>query len=90
MTRTVYKYPLMITDRQSIAMPTGAEILSVGIDPQGNLCLWVLVDPTLGPLQMNPFIVHVIGTGNRIPDAHMLKFVGSVTMSPFVWHVFVR
>lgn len=44
MKRTIWKYPLAITDTQNVMMPEGAEILSAQM--QGDtLCLWALVNP---------------------------------------------
>lgn len=44
MNKTIYKYPLDVTDVQEIKLPVGAEILTVQAQ-NGTLCLWALVDP---------------------------------------------
>ena len=45
MNKTIWKYQLDTTDKQTITMPFGAEILSVQM--QGlNPCMWVLVNPS--------------------------------------------
>ena len=68
-------------------MPKHGQILSTGIDPKGNLCVWVLVDP-LAPLVLRAFLC--VGTGNLIigHSFYDRKFIGTVVMTPFVWHVF--
>lgn len=42
--KTIYKYPLDVTDRQVIAMPEDAEILTVQVQ-NGKPMLWAVVDP---------------------------------------------
>ena len=77
-----------MTDRQFVEMPIGAEVLSVGIDNLGYLCVWATVDPDAAKLEMRQFMI--VGTGNEInADLLQWKFVGSAFMYPFIWHVFV-
>lgn len=81
---TVYKYPIQRGDSQWVAMPHGAKPLHVGLDPNGILCLWALVEESK-PMQDRR--VYVVGTGHPINfNAH---YVGSVNDGPYVWHVFV-
>ena len=84
---TVYKYPLEIKDRQIIEMPSYADILSVGLDPSGKLCLWALVN-TASYLWDEEIAIY--GTGNPIDtnEDESLGFIGSVRDGPFMWHVF--
>jgi hypothetical protein len=85
MSATIWKFPLEITDRQIIG-PV-ARVLSVGLDPAGVLCIWaeVIPDDTAGQGEAE---VVIVGTGNPLPFWKG-SFVGSVTMAPFVWHVYV-
>jgi hypothetical protein len=83
--KTIYKYPIKITDEQEIQMPAHANVLHVGLDPQGTPCLWAMVD-TAKP--MEPVSVLVVGTGNPMPF-EPLRHVGSFVQGPFVWHVFL-
>jgi len=87
MNNTIWKFPLEVTDHQSVVMPQGAHALSVGLDPQGQLCLWALVDPELDLL---PLEVVIVGTGHRSYLIEHLRFLGSVVQGSFVWHVFVE
>ena len=41
--RTIYKYPLVITDRQTRLLPANAEVLTVAAQ-HGQPCVWALVD----------------------------------------------
>ena len=81
--KTVWKYPLVITDRQSVRAPKGALPLTVQLQG-GTITLWMEVDPK-APLEDHYF--YVVGTGNEVPEKAML-FVGTVQMLPYVWHVF--
>jgi hypothetical protein len=83
--RTIYKYPLAITDQQTIEMPAGADILTAQFQ-YGTLCLWATVDTDN---QLTPRHIRIIGTGNPIPD-HTLAFIGTAQMptASLVWHVF--
>lgn len=82
---TIHKYKLEITDRQTLVMPAGAHALSAGIDPQGAMCLWALVDDT-APYQDR--VVAICGTGRPVPQG--FRFVGTAVSAPFVWHILLQ
>ena len=87
--KTIYKYPLEITDRQVIEIPAGSEILSAQMQ-RGQLCLWVLVHTYEAPRHRD---VYIFGTGNPIPqgfDRGYCLFVGTVQQGPLVWHIFIE
>lgn len=85
MTKNIFKYPLEITDEQTIEMPVNARILTV--KTQGNqICLWALVTPdhTLEKRK-----IRIYGTGHPV-DMENIIYIGT-TMTEgenFVWHVF--
>lgn len=84
---TVWKYPLEITDEQTIKLPAAAVTLFVGLQ-RGSLCLWALVDPD-NELTERKF--RIAGTGHPIDyHHHDLEFIGTVLMhgDTLVWHVF--
>lgn len=83
--KTIFKYRLLISDRQVVNLPRGATILSAGLDPAGELCLWAAVD-TDNPKQ--PREILIFGTGHLLPDIVTLRFIGTVNQGPFMWHVF--
>ena len=63
--KTIWKYPLAITDSQEIRVPAGALALSVQM--QGDIpCLWVLVDPTA---DRDLWRITTVGTGHPVPPA---------------------
>ena len=83
--KTIYKYPIKITDEQEITMPQGAKVIHAGRDPEGTPCVWAQVDTEAKP---EPVSILVYGTGNPMkyePLAH----VGSFNQGPFVWHVYL-
>lgn len=85
--RTIYKYPLKITDVQEIEMFEDPVVRFVAVQG-GQLCIWVEVD-TKAPKMLSRFVI--VGTGNPMPDDDddaCLLHCGSVQMGPFVWHVY--
>jgi len=81
--KTIYKYALKQTDRQTLPMPD-ARILSVG-EQGGGLFLWAVVDT-----DATPHVRHfrIFGTGHPF-DGETRHFIGTVKMSSgLVWHVF--
>ena len=88
--RTIYKYEIPV-DGNLVSMPIDSQILSVGAQGE-SIVLWVEVD-TERPECHRYF--EVFGTGHAIPDNRMhsdmgvsRKFIGTVFMGPFVWHVY--
>jgi hypothetical protein len=93
MAAKIYKYPLEITDLQLLRLPAGYRILSVGLDGGGEPAMWAVVDPDE---KAGTFLnVWVVGTGNPADELDPSwqagwSFVGTITMPPFVWHVFAQ
>ena len=84
MKTAVWKFPIVVTDRQTVHMPAGAQILTAPVQ-RGQLCLWALVNPT-APRQDRQ--IEVLGTGNPAPEASRC-YIGTVQMAgALVWHVF--
>ena len=81
----IWKYELAITEIQTLTIPCMAKILSVA-NQNGKLCLWVMVQPANKTEERN---IEIIGTGRSISVANR-KFLDTVIMNPFVWHVFER
>lgn len=85
---TIYKYPLRITDDQSIKMPEGAKILTAQMQGE-TLCLWAEVNPAL-PLERRFF--EIIGTGNPLPSGMGASrtYINTVQShgGQLVWHVY--
>lgn len=82
----VYKYPLVIADRQTLLMPIGAMPLTVALQG-GSPCLWAQVKYGVATEER---VVRIIGTGRDIPDALKLSYVGALHGDGFVWHVYMQ
>ena len=79
----IWKFPLVIADRQIVKMPVASQILSAQM--QGDtLCLWALVDPA-APVADR--LIEILGTGNPAPEEYR-RYISTVQMGPLVWHVF--
>lgn len=83
---TIWKFPIEITDRQTVLMPGESSVLSAGLDPAGEPCLWALVKPGAPEAQV---AVRVVGTGHPI-DKIPYRYVGSFVDGHCVWHVFIE
>ena len=87
--RKIYKYPLEITDTQEILMPQGSRVISVAVQ-NGILCCWAIVVANSVDI-LEPVMIRIYGTGNPMDDRDLgteERFIGTVLMPPFVWHVF--
>jgi hypothetical protein len=82
---TIYKYPIGIVDEQQVRMPCGASIIHVGLDPQGDPCLWAQVDTQQA---LEHVTIFVVGTGEPFPEDSEMH-LGSFVQGPFVRHVFI-
>lgn len=80
----IWKYPLVLTDEQTVMAPQNARWLSVR-EQAGVLTAWALVDEEAG---LAPTRFLMVGTGNPGPDPTGTMFLGTVQMLPFTWHVF--
>lgn len=81
--KTVYKYTIEV-GLNNIQCFDNAKVLSAGFDPQGNLCIWVLVNPLATAADLK---VAVIGTGWEVPENG--RFIQTVKdRNIFMWHIF--
>lgn len=83
MTRTIWKYQLELTDGpQEHAVPKAAILLLVA-EQYGKPTMWFEV---WAEAEKIPRAFYVVGTGHEIPADG--KWLGSLQMPPFVWHVY--
>jgi hypothetical protein len=82
---TIWKYPLAITDRQTITMPRNAQLLTVQTQ-EGSLVLWALVRPEETGVGRE---IAIYGTGNPMPP-YPGEYVATFSShsNALVWHVF--
>jgi hypothetical protein len=87
--RTVWKFPVPMTETMVIAMPKGAQIVAFANQPEtaygtsDSLFLWAIVDTDAPTIDRH---FQIVGTGNPAPPDGV--YVGTVHMPPFVWHLF--
>ncbi len=83
--RTIWKFPLLLQDHQTVKMPQFAKIISAQFQ-KGVLCLWALVDDE-APLE--PRQIVICPTGGTRPDQYV-NHIGTVQMAngDLVWHIF--
>ncbi len=91
MPQTIWKFPLVITDSQTIEIPESAQILSCQLQ-HGTPCMWAIVNPDAMKERRTVFI---FGTGNEFQDRPLRKplvFIDTIQMAggSLVWHVFME
>ena len=86
---TIHKFPLTVTDEQTISLPRDARILTVD-QQNGQLCLWALVDDQQPTKETHT--LRIVGTGHPVNDAHELVHISTVVIESMnlVWHVFEK
>ena len=85
--QTIWKFPLAMTDRQTISVPAEATALSVA-EQIGGLSLWAMIDTE--EKEKEEWVIEIYGTDHQVGDAPS-DFIGTVVMAcGFVWHVFKR
>jgi hypothetical protein len=85
--KTIWKYQLVLEDFQEIEMPKASRIISTGIDPMGDLCIWAEVFTDFSEENKESKTIAIVGTGNPMPIDPVL-YIGTVPMGQFVWHVY--
>lgn len=87
----IWKQKLKVTDVQKILVPEGTEILSIAVQ-NGEICIWEKVPSNFfwSPEAMfEERLIDIFGTGNPMED-YEGRFIGTVQLNGFVWHVFER
>lgn len=86
MSLSVWKFPLAITDTQTVMMPEGAKLLAAQMQGE-QLCLWALVNPNSHRHQART--IEILGTGNQAPDVAR-SYISTAQQfgGKLVWHIF--
>lgn len=85
--KTIWKYPLAITDRQTITTKAGARFMSVQVQ-NDTPCLWLLVETNMPDEQVR---LRIHGTGHEVYESENLDgFLGTIQLheGELVLHVF--
>ncbi len=82
---TIWKYPLQVTDEQTIMMPRDTRILTVQTQDD-QPCLWAFVDNSR---EREPRKIRIYGTNHEI-DETPTDYIGTFQVSggSLVFHVF--
>lgn len=88
--RTIYRFPIPITDRFELELPMGSAFLHVACQERAphDPSAWFLVDTQLRPVTRH---FAIIGTGNPVPaDVSAAEHMGTFQMfqGGLVWHLF--
>lgn len=83
--KAIWKYKIEITDKQTIEIPEGYEILTVQ-KQRDDVCLWAIVEKEKDCV---PVEIYIYGTGHNIPDGHG-KYIGTIQLhgGSLVFHTF--
>lgn len=84
----IYRYPIKITDTQTVLMPINAKILCVQIQ-RDELFLWAQVEPF--NTDKNARTIDIFGTGCLVDDQRPRIYIGTFQAGyALVRHVFER
>jgi hypothetical protein len=87
--KTIFKYPLEITDTQIISVSGGEAMKPLFVAEQNDiLCLWGESCPDS---DYGPVVIRIYGTGQPMDEDTNLSYIGSATQHDgrAVWHVYV-
>lgn len=86
--KTIYKYPIPITDEFTLPLPKGAKILT--FQTQHNKPhIWAVIDTEEG---LEPVEFRLFGTGHSMEDADALEYIGTAQTEGglLIWHLFSK
>lgn len=79
----IRKFPIDLCRHQVVEMPQGAEILYVGFDPLGQLCLWAKCQ-----VEIDSSRTILMYGEEDMPNYDDIRHLGSVMVGNYVWHIF--
>lgn len=88
---TVYKYAVEPSlETIDLDIPGGGPIISAGVDPNGKLCVWAMVNTDKPEEKVR---ILCVGTGWPLDaimnnEANGLNFIGTVKEGIYMWHLF--
>lgn len=85
--KTIYKYSILVEDKQIVSMPVNAEILTVQTQCNAPY-IWALVDDSL---PLSDMLIRIYPTGVEIDQSLRLRYCGTFQMlgGNLVFHVFI-
>lgn len=85
--KTIWKYPLQVTDMQTLRIPKGARLLATQAQG-GEPSIWAIVDPDAPKVER---VIAMFGTGHPLPDQlDTNSYIGTFQLhgGAVVFHVF--
>jgi len=79
----VYKYPLEVTDYQTLDLPNKSQILTVQVQ-DGTPTIWVLVGTDMAFEQRH---IRMAGTGHAIKE-DIVSYIGTFQLKGYLGHLF--
>lgn len=77
-------YKRIIPAHGKISIPDCEKVLSVGVDTQGERCLWYIHNPGCRPCELN-----ILFTGEEVDERYMIH-LGTAKHGSLISHVFGR
>jgi hypothetical protein len=84
--KTIWKFPLEVTDEQTVEIPSGAQLLSVQ-NQHETACLWAVVDPEA---EKKPCVIQIYGTGHPIEEVGTYLSTFQMHGGSLVFHAFIK
>lgn len=84
----IYKYPIKnYPGKCTININKAHQILKLGHDPNGILCIWAIVDPDS---EMTEITINMVGTGWPFEREFFMEniYIDTINDGPYVWHAF--
>ncbi|MDO8573013.1 MAG: hypothetical protein Q7S11_04630 [bacterium] len=84
--KSIWKFPLEVTDNQTVELPVGAKALSVQVQNE-KPCLWAMVDTKT---KIESRVIQIFGTGH--PVLNEGDYIGTFQMlgGSLVFHAFIK
>lgn len=91
--KTIYEYPIYVSDLYTLELPEGAEILNVQLI-EGHPCICAMVETEPATTNKEPHLIETFKTGSPIYNADTIqrKYIGTYQLQDgdLVFHVFER
>ena len=87
---TIYKYPIQPSAEEiELSIPGGGPVISAGVDPMGDICVWAVANTDEKTVPVN---IYCVGTGWSLDwimeKEDEIDLVETVKDGVYMWHVF--
>lgn len=86
--KIIYKYPVRVgKNRIEIDSVYAITFLNFGLDANGELCVWYLLDKDNGIHHV--INLEIVGTGQALEkEIYARNYLGTTVQDIYVWHLF--